>query len=116
MEILDKRNGIRMIEIFSSGKLWLSIRDKVAQILNVYPTALHLQYRFSTDPKALPCDLTSQLMFETMISLLWPLVVPHKLANGRRSTCAMKPVTVQVFNKDDQQGTQGPNKNKASFI
>jgi hypothetical protein len=63
---------------------------------------LHAQYRFSTDNKeSLPLDLTSQADLNTMLSLLQPLIVPARLANGRRSTHKMKLVVVQIFNKND---------------
>lgn len=37
-----------------------------------------------------------------MITLLRPLIIPPLLSSGQRSTCKMKPVSVQIFNKDDK--------------
>ena len=36
-----------------------------------------------------------------MFTLVQPLIVPPLLANGHRSNHKMKPVTVQVFNRDE---------------
>jgi hypothetical protein len=101
MEILDNRKGTRTIQTVSSTKLFYSLRDQIAETLNAYPQSVNLQYRFSTETKALPCDLTSQQQFQALIVRLKPLVVPPVLSNGRRSARVMKPVAVQVFNRDD---------------
>ena len=78
---------------------WLDLQNKLAAAFNVYPDSLYAQYSLSTDAKGtLPLDLISENHFETLVKLLWPLVVPPLLANGRRSTRKMKAVTVQVFN------------------
>jgi hypothetical protein len=81
---------------------WHELKDRVAEHLNIFPTSVHLQYRFSTDTKdSLPCDLTSQQQLDVLLALLRPLIVPAILANGRPSTRQKKAVVVQVFNKND---------------
>jgi hypothetical protein len=93
--------GACTIQTVSSTKLFYSLRDKIAKTLNAYPQSVKLQYCFSTETKALPCDLTSQQQFQALITQLRPLVVLPILSSGCCSTQVMKPVTVQVFNKDD---------------
>ena len=82
---------------------WLTLQQKLAELFNLYPSSLHAQYRFSTDAKgSLPLDLTTRLHFDMMITLLQPLIIPPHLQSGKCSTWKMKPVMVQVFNKDDE--------------
>lgn len=88
----------------------------VAQYLNIFQSSLHLQYRLSTDNKgSLPCDLTSQRCLDILISILRPLIVPPILANGRRSTRAMKSVAVQVFIKGDDEVLSTTNDGKVCY-
>ena len=82
---------------------WTGFHDKLAEMLNIFPTSLHAQYCFSTEHKeSLPLDLTSEVQFNMMMSLLRPLVVPPRTATGRCSTRKMKPIVVQIFNKNDE--------------
>jgi hypothetical protein len=61
LEIMDQQAGNRKRESVWSTILWLNLQQKIAQILNIFPTLLHAQYQLSTDSKsALPFDLTSQ--------------------------------------------------------
>ena len=102
MEVNNREKGSRAVEIISSTTPWFSLQEKLAELFNIYPSSLHAQYRFSTDTKgSLPLDLNTQLHFNTMITLLRPLIVPPRLQSGKRSTWKMRQVTVQVFNKDD---------------
>lgn len=90
------------MEILSSMLSWGDFQQKLAEALNIYPTSLRAQYRFSSENKdSLPCDLTSQQQFTTMLLRLRPLVVPAMLTNGQRSARKMKAVAVQIFNKGD---------------
>jgi hypothetical protein len=110
MEIINRQKGIRAVEIVSSTISWFNLQQTLARILDIYPTSLHAQYRFSTDSKQmLPLDLTSPQHLNTLTTLLRPLVVPRLLANGRRSTRPMKAVTVHVFNKGED-SAQNDNK------
>jgi len=79
----------------------MSLQERLAKLLDVYPSSLQVQYRLSTQPKALPLDLQTENDLKMMFTLVQPLVVPQLLANGRRSTRKLKPVTVQIFNKGD---------------
>ena len=102
IEVNNREKGSRAVEIVSSTMPWFSLQEKLAELFNIYPASLRAQYRFSTDPKgSLPLDLNTQLHFNTMITLLRPLIVPPRLQSGKRSTRKMKPVAVQVYNKDD---------------
>jgi hypothetical protein len=106
MEINNKRMGIRKIETFSSTISWDNLEERMGEVLNIYLKNLRLQYRLSTDSsKSLPFDLASQPQLDAMITLLRPLIVPPLLASGKKSTRKMKPVSVQVFNKDDELGS-----------
>jgi hypothetical protein len=105
MEINNRRKGTRTVEIISSMISWDAFEERMGEVLNMYPKSLRLQYRLSTDsPKCLPFDLTSQQQLNAMITHLRPLIVPPLLASGQRSTRKMKPISVQVFNKDDEPG------------
>jgi hypothetical protein len=117
MEVNNKLKGSRMVEIIASTTPWFLFQEKLAELFNVYPGLLHAQYRFSTDPKcSLPLDLTMQVHYEMLITLLRPLVVPQRLRSGKRSTRKMKPVTVQVFNKADEPlSAEGCGGNKVSY-
>ena len=118
MEINNRREGSRVVEVVKSTILWFSLRAKLAEHFNVYPTALHAQYRLSTDAKgSLPVDLTSQQHLDSMVKMLRPLIVPPLLQNGKRSTRKMKAITVQVYNRDDEQSAvQGQSGSKVSCI
>src|SRR5882757_5124368 len=103
LEISNKQTRSRSMEIISSTTPWFSLQQKLAEILNVYQGSLHVQYRLSCDSKdKYPCDLTSHQHLDTMLTVLRPLIIPARLANGRRSTRPMKAVAVQVFVKGNE--------------
>ena len=101
LEIANPRKGSRSIEMIQSNVPWVSLRERLAQFLDIYPSSLQAQYRLSTQPKALPPDLQNENDLRMMLTLVRPLIVPPLLANGQRSTRKMKPVTIQIFNRDD---------------
>lgn len=101
LEVENQRKGSRSIETVSSDIHWVLLQERLAKALDIYPSSLHAQYRLSTQPKALPLDLQCENDMKMMFTLVRPLVVPPKLANGRRSTRTMKHVTIQIFNKGD---------------
>jgi hypothetical protein len=48
-----------MVEVIFSTVLWYPLREKTANILNIYPVSLHLQYCFNTNNKQYyPFELT----------------------------------------------------------
>ena len=103
IEVNNVQKGSRVVEVIMSTTPWFSLQQKLAELFNIYPSSLHAQYRLSTDAKSsLPVDLITQLHFDTMITLLRPLIVLPCLQSGKHSTQKMKPVTVQVFKKDDR--------------
>lgn len=107
-EINDVAKGIRKNLTMSSMTLWDDLRNKVAQVLNIFPGSLRLQYRFSNEQKAsLPFDLDSDEAYKEMRDKLEPLVVPEILKSGKRSTRKKKLVTVQLFDKNAE-GDGGP--------
>jgi hypothetical protein len=83
---------------------WMSLQECLAKLLDMYPSSLQVQYQLSTQLKALPLDLQTENDLKMMFMLVQPLVVPQLLANGRCSTCKLKPVMVQIFNKGDVAG------------
>ena len=101
LEIANQRKGSRSIEMIQSDITWITLRECLARLLDIYPTSLQAQYRLSTQPKALPLDLQHENDLKMMLALVQPLIVPPLLANGRRSTRKMKPVTIQIFNRDE---------------
>jgi hypothetical protein len=109
MEISDTQRGTQMMELILSTTSWNKLQQRLAKLLNAYPTMLQLQYHFSTDSKdALPLDLGSQAHLNSLIAFIRPLIVPFLLANGCHSTKKMEPVSVQVFVKGD--GLQSDNR------
>lgn len=103
-EINDKARGARKNITLSSFTSWDNLKDKVAQVLNLHPGSLKLQYRFSNEKSnSLPFDLVSLDDYNEMRDQLKPFVVPKILASGKPSKSARKLVTVQLFDK----GTEG---------
>ena len=99
--IEDRLKGSQQTLIVPSTILWFDFQQKIAEVLNVFPSKLQLQYRFSNENKSsLPFDLNSHVSFGLMCDKLRPLVVPPTLKNGKKSTCKMKLVTVKLFNKE----------------
>ena len=80
---------------------WISLCEHLAKLLDIYPLSLQAQYRLSTGPKDHAVDLQNEMDLKLMIMLVQPLIVPPLLVNGRCSTHKLKPVRVQIFNKDD---------------
>ncbi len=101
LEIANQRKGSRSIQEIQSNITWTSLQEDLARLLDVYPTSLQVQYRLSTQPKALPLDLQTENDLKMMVTILQPLIIPPLLQSGRRSTRQMKPVTVHIFNRDD---------------
>jgi hypothetical protein len=101
LEIANPHKGSRSIEMIQSDITWVSLRERLARLLDIYPLSLQAQYRLSTQPKALPLNLQNENDLKMMLTLVQPLIVPPLLANGQRSTRKMKPVTIQIFNRDE---------------
>jgi hypothetical protein len=100
-EINDKARGARKNITLRSFTSWDNLKDRVAQVLNLHPQSLHLQYRFSNEKSnSLPCDLVSPNDYNEMREQLKPFVVPKILASGKPSKSARKLVTVQLFDKN----------------
>jgi hypothetical protein len=101
-EVNNRTTETRILGSIRSTAIWYDVKMKIAKDLNVFADTLHLQYRLSTDrADSLPCDLTSIVQFTDLVTRLRPLIVPPILANGRRSTRKLKPVTIQLFSKGD---------------
>jgi hypothetical protein len=100
-EINDIAKGIRTNLTLSSTTSWQDLRHKIAEVLNIFPDSLHLQYRFSNEQKgSLPFNLDSAESYKEMRDKLEPLVVPEILQSGQRSKRKRKLVTVQLFDKE----------------
>jgi hypothetical protein len=92
--------GTRKNLTLPSFTAWVTLKDKVAQILNVHPQTLQLQYRFSNEKSnSLPFELVSLDDYHGMRDQLKPLIVPKILASGKPSKTARKLVMVQLFDK-----------------
>lgn len=89
------------MEQIQSDVSWIALRELLARLLDIYPSSLQIQYRLSTQLKAPPVDLQNENDLRMMITLVEPLIVPPRLANGRRSTRKLRPVTIHIFNRDD---------------
>jgi hypothetical protein len=101
IEVHDKAKGARKNLTLPSSTPWADLQNKVAQIFNIYPGSLQLQYRFSNEkPNSLPFDLNSHDAYVMMCDQLRPFVVPKILANGKPSKAIRKLIMVQLFNKD----------------
>ena len=99
-EINDKARGARKNITLPSYTSLDTLKDKVAQVLNLHPGSLQLQYRFSNEKSnVLPFDLVSIEDYHDMCDRLRCLVGPKILASGKPSKTPRKLVTVQLFNK-----------------
>jgi hypothetical protein len=100
-EINDRARGARKNITLPSFTSWDTLKDKVAEVLNLHPGSLRLQYRFSNEKSnALPFDLVSLEDYHAMCDQLEPLVVPKILKSGKPSKASRKLVTVQLFDKE----------------
>ena len=100
-EIEDKAKGSQKELIVSSTVTWFDFQQQAAEMLNIFPANLQLQYRLSnTGAKSLPFDLNSHVTFGSLCNKLWLWIVPETLNNGKKSTHRMKLVTVKLFNRD----------------
>ena len=87
VEIVDIVKGKLVQDIFPSTISWPAMQDQLSRVLNIHPAMLHAQFLFSTDAKGLlPFDLTFFQDLQQLVTMIEPLVVPHCLANGKRST------------------------------
>ena len=87
----------------SSTITWYDFQQKVAEVLNVFPSKLQLQYHFSNKNKtSLPFDLISHMSFGSISHKLRLLVMPATLKNGKKSAHKMKVVMVKLFNRDTE--------------
>ena len=102
LEIINPQAGSRKMEWVWSTAFWPGLQKRISEILNVFTSSFHAQYRLSTDNKTdLPFNLTSQSDLDVLHDMLRPLIVSPRLVNGKRSTRKMKEVKVHVFNKLD---------------
>ena len=100
-EIKDKARGSQKELIVPLTIIWLEFKQQVAEMLNVFPSNLQLQYYLSnTGNKSLPFNLNSHVMSGSMCNKLRPFVVPLTLKSGKKSTHPMKLVTIKLFNRD----------------
>jgi hypothetical protein len=77
------------------------LKFKVSKVINVHPDSVHIQYRLSTEARnAFPCDLITHVQFGLLIERLRPIIVPPRLANGRRPK-RRKNISVILFQKSD---------------
>jgi hypothetical protein len=99
-EINDKARGARKNITLPSYTSLDTLKDKVAQIFNLHPGSLQLQYRFSNEKSnVLPFDLVSLEDYHDMCDQLKLLVGPKILANGKPSKTPRKKIMVQIFDK-----------------
>jgi hypothetical protein len=76
------------------------MQNQVAQIFNIYPGSLQLQYRLSTNKQnSFPFDFDSHDTYVDMCDQLQLLVVPKILVNGKHYKRPRKLAMVQLFNK-----------------
>jgi hypothetical protein len=103
-KVNNKARGARKNLTLSSLTPWADLQNRVAQIFNVYPGSLQLQYRLSNEKQnSLLFDLNLDDAYVEMRDQLRPFIVPKILANGKPSKISRKLVTVQLFDK----GTKG---------
>ena len=111
-EINDKARGARKNITLPSFTSWDTLKDKVAQVFNLHPGSLQLQYRFSNEKSSsLPFDLISLNDYNEMRDRLKLCVAPKILASGKPSKSARKLVTVQLFDKGMEGIPAGGEKN-----
>ena len=100
-EIKDKANGSQRELIMPLTIIWLEFKQQVAEMLNIFPSNLQLQYCLSNaGNKSLPFHLNSHIMFRLMCNKLRLFIVPPTLKSRKKSTCPMKVVMIKLFNRD----------------
>ena len=111
-EIEDRAKNRCLELVVSSTILWYDFQQEVAKKLNIFPSKMELQYRFSNENhSSLPFDLNSHLSFASMCNKLRPFVVPPTLNNGKKSTRKMKLVTIILSVRDGELESQSSGKN-----
>ena len=117
IEVEDRVKGSQSELVMSSTITWYDFQQKVAKRLNIFLLKLTLQHRFSNENRSsLPFDLNSHISFGSMCNKLTPFVVSPTLNNGKRFTCKMKLVTVQLFNRDAVGETENHSDGKKSKV
>ena len=117
IKVEDRVKGSQSELIMSSTITWYDFQQKVTKRLNIFPSKLTLQYHFSNENRSsLPFNLNSHISFGLMCDKLRQFVVPPMLNNGKRSTCKMKLVTVQLFNRDAVGETENHSDGKKSKV
>ena len=101
LEIANGQKGSCKIEPIQSNVSWIILQERLAKLLDIYPSSLQVQYRLSTQPKGPLYDLQHEKDLENMLTWIQPLIVPARLANGQCLTWKLKPLMVQIFNKDE---------------
>ena len=80
----------------SSTVLWDDFRSQVAKVLNLHPDNLHLQYKFSNEPKgAFPFNLNTSDLYDNLLQRFKPIAIANHQRKGNR-----KEVKVEITNKD----------------
>jgi hypothetical protein len=89
LEINDRARQARKLIALPSTTPWNVLKDRVAQVFNIHPGSMQLQYRLSNEkPNSFPFDLISLEDYNEMRDQLRPFVVPKILASGKPSKSA----------------------------
>ena len=113
-EVYDTARGSRFALTLWSLDTWPAVMDKAAEKFHLYPTGLHLQYRFSNEkPTTLPFDLNSKQAFHDLWDKYKQLqILPSITKSGRKST--RKTILVQLYNKNAEGESTLKGKGKVS--
>jgi hypothetical protein len=115
LEINDRARQARKIIALPSITPWDALKDRIAQVFNLHPGSMQLQYRFSNEkPNSLPFDLVSLDDYKEMRDHLRPFVVPKILASGKVSKSVRKVVMVHIFAKGTENLPASGEKGKVS--
>jgi hypothetical protein len=93
--------------------------DVIGKKLNKQTEQVQLRYCLNTD-KVKSRGVSIQFLeeFDLFISRMKPLIVPPRLANGKTSTCALKPVMVyfEDVNEGAKESTGSAEKKKRAVM
>lgn len=89
--------------VISSSITYYTLRDTIGKKLNKRTEQIQIQYRLDTDKaKTHSISIQSFEEFNFFINRMRPLIVPQRLANGKTSTRALRPVMVYFEDASEQ--------------
>jgi hypothetical protein len=103
--------------MISSSITYYTLRDTIGKKLNKRTEQIRIQYRLDTDKaKTHSVSIQSIEEFNFFINRMRPLIVPQRLANGKTSTRALRPVMVYFEDASEQLEPKGNLEKKKATV